>query len=455
MIRGDTIVAISSVAASAARIIVRSSGGQSHAALRALAGVGDIAPRSARRVQLRFDGLALPACVYVFAAPASYTGEDLVEYHIPGNVWLARRLVEELVRLGARPAEPGEFTARAYFNGRMDLTEAEGVAATIAASNEAQLRAARQLLAGELARRLRPVLDGLTETLALIEAGIDFSEEDVTFLSAEQVAARIDAADTALRDLVSQSARLDRLAHEPHFVLAGRPNAGKSTLLNALSGTQRAVVSPRAGTTRDVLSAQVQLRRGMVRVSDAAGLTELPDPADPIAVQMHAGAVSAAERADFLVLVVDASSDQLPPALPRAADLVVCTKLDLLPRAARLRERATNPNAHRSLTFATRQRDDAVAVSAVTGDNMDALRNRLDDLAFGADLPSANLTLNARHLAALAEARDALGRARQHGQPEILAVDLREALDCLGRVLGQVTPDDLLGTIFARFCIGK
>jgi tRNA modification GTPase len=276
----DTIAAISSAVGTAARMIVRVSGPLAPRLAADLTLSPDEPPPSATYTKLHFANLTLPAWLFVFRAPRSYTGDDLVEFHLPGNPLLARILLDHLRENGARDAEPGEFTARAFFNGRLDLIEAEGVAATIAAGNEAELAAARQLMAGELARRLKPLIDLVAETLALVEVGIDFSDEDVTFLSPQQFAQRVDAADGMLAEFVAQSGRFERLTHEPSFVLIGRPNAGKSTLLNALARQARAVVSPVAGTTRDVLSAEVALEQGIVRVLDAAGLEVAAHGAD-------------------------------------------------------------------------------------------------------------------------------------------------------------------------------
>jgi tRNA modification GTPase len=335
-------------------------------------------------------------------------------------------LLEALVQAGARQAEAGEFTARAYFNGRMDLSAAEGVAATIAAHSESELRAARQLMAGELARRLRPAIDELTEMLALLEAGIDFSDEDISFISTDALRDRIARLDEQLAALVAESARYERLTHEATFVLVGKPNAGKSTLLNALAGHERAVVSPIAGTTRDVLSAEVVLVRGVVRVMDVAGIENDATPAG-IERDMSDRAARAAESADFVILV----SDTAPANYSSTADLVVHTKADL----------AAKP---------------PLAVSALTGHGLAELRRAMDDLAFGRSPAGASLALNARHLQCIAEARAALDRVRKAASPaEITALELRDALDALGRVLGQVTPDEVLGRIFSTFCIGK
>jgi tRNA modification GTPase len=435
----QTIAAISSAVTPCARIIVRMSGAEA----RRIA--GEVAealpePSRARRTMIQVAGMGVPGWVYLFAGPRSYTGEDLVEFHLPGNVLLARLMLEELVSRGARHATAGEFTARAYFSGRMDLAEAEGVAATIAASNEAELRAARQLLGGELSRRVTPIMEALAEMLALVEVGIDFSDEDVTFLATDEIAARIDTIDAALSELVESSARFERLTHEPTFVLTGRPNAGKSTLLNALAGSERAVVSAVAGTTRDVLSARVTLRRGMVIVQDAAGVEAAAS--DLISRQMQTHVRRAMQEADFVVLVRELGDVREAIELPRAADLVVVTKSDL----------TAATQGHLPLRGIPKP----LQISSVTGEGMDELREWMDAMAFGSVSGGSALALNARHLDAIAAARGALAQARASAhRVELLAADLREALDQLGEILGRVSPDELLGRIFSSFCIGK
>lgn len=454
---GDTIAAISSAVGLAARIIVRLSGPDACAITHRLASSLPGAA-AAERVQLSFAKLNCPAWVYSFRGPRSYTGEDLVEFHIPGNSVLAGLLLDELLKAGARAAEPGEFTARAYFNGRIDLTEAEGVAATIAAGNEQELAAARKLMAGELARRLAPVVDQIAQTLALLEVGIDFSDEQVTTISPSDLAARLAGAGGALDQLLRESVRFERLAHEPRVVLVGRPNAGKSTLLNRLAERERAVISPIAGTTRDVLSIELPLQRGVVRLLDVAGIDctddagnwtrpffEKRDGSDSLVVErqrieemMREHALRAVESADVVLLVVDAADTRPRLRLPREVDWVVLSKTDLL---------STTPPVGSQET----------AVSAASGAGLDDLRAVIDRLSFGDSSLGSSVALNTRHVHAIEEASAALARAkaaRDEGA-ELVALELRDALDALGSISGRVTPDDLLGRIFGAFCIGK
>lgn len=445
VIQGDTICAISSAAGPAARMIVRLSGPRAIALARQLAPDQTDLPTAAGCARFRIAAMPVLAWVYIFHAPRSYTGEDIVELHLPGNPLLARMTVDALIAAGARPAEPGEFTARAYFNGRIDLTAAEGVAATVSANSEREMRAARQLMAGELARRLSPVMDQLAEALALVEVGIDFTDEDVIFIETDELLNRITQAESDLAELVTQSVRFERLSHEPRIVLVGRPNAGKSTLLNALARSARAIASPVAGTTRDVLSAEVALPSGLVTVLDVAGLETVSSPPgathlSPLADiedQMQRRARAALASADLVVHLREAGDPSPPIEIDRPVDLVIRSKADI--------------------ASASVADEDAVCVSAVTGEGMDELRDRLDHLAFGSDGEPASLALNSRHRQAIDEVQAALGRARPAAAQgaELAAMELREALEALGRILGSVSPDDLLGRIFARFCIGK
>ena len=437
---GETIVAISSAAGPAARMVVRLSGPRSQGLVRQMTGEALAGGGGAARATLRFGGLEVGAWLYTFAAPASYTGEDVVEVHLPGNALLAGLLVEDLVARGARQAEAGEFTARAYFNGKMDLAQAEGVAMTIAAHGEEELEAARQLRAGELTRRLEPIMDELAQMLALVEAEIDFSEEGVAFLLPGELEGRLDGAMARVEELIRSSARFERLSHEATFALAGRANAGKSTLLNALAGRDRAVVSPEAGTTRDVLWAHVATDRGLIRVVDAAGMGEAP-PAESdhsagaqIARQMERRAAQAVREADFVVLVREVGDERPAPELGRRPDVVVRSKCDL-----------RGPTSHDA---------SELAVSALSGEGMDALRSTMAQLAYGR--PSgASLALSARHRGALAETMEGLERARRAQGAEVVAMEVRGALESIACIGGRIAPDDLLGRIFSTFCIGK
>jgi len=435
MLADDTIAAVSSATGPATRMIVRISG-NSAGSIAAALGIAASNVASARRETIQFSGISCPAWIYQFISPRSYTGQDLIELHIPGNPLLARMLLDWLVAHGARQAEPGEFTARAYFHGKIDLSQADGVAAAISAQNQLQLDAARRLMAGELAGRLRPIMDLLAESLALVEAGIEFSEERMEFLSSEQTGARIDNVIEQLQMLVTESRQLHKLTHEPDIVLAGRPNAGKSTLMNALAGKNRSIVSPQPGTTRDALSVEIALPRGVVRLIDVAGIDPLSPSHHEIDQQMQVLAGRAIEQADVLLLVRDSTDSRADVPLARTPDLRIFTKSDLL---------------HPVLIS-----DKSVSVSAKTGYGLETLRNTLDSIAFGSDSAGAGLTLTSRHLQALGEAISALYRARSVlDSLELLAAELREALDCLGRILGIVSPDDILGKIFSKFCIGK
>lgn len=480
----DTIVAVSSPPGTGAVGVVRLDGPDTltvadrfcHA--RGHATIGDV-PLSSRvegDVALD-DGLLLPAVLHVFKAPRSYTRNHLVEIRVPGGQALIDLVVERATRAGARRAEPGEFTARAFLNGAMSLDEAEAVAGVIQAGSDRALSAARRARDGALTRRIEPVSAGLTDLAALVEADIDFADEPIEFIAPAQLVRRMCELDDALARLEGDTMCAERVSPLPRVLLFGRPNAGKSTLMNALAGMPRSLCSPLPGTTRDVLAAHVRLGEVEAMLLDAAGVDVNGDAIDDIAAAARSLSLAEAGSVDVVALVVDAGSAADLALLRTLSDATVATivlvlnKIDAIDDARQrtiVREWRAALSSWRGDVHepSDARRVVVVRVSALRGDGLDEMRRTLAE-ALGpcpADtMSAATILLTQRQLDAVSNARLAIGRAVTMSQSlrhtsdgaELLAFELREALDALGCVTGAVTPDDLLGHVFARFCIGK
>lgn len=383
------------------------------------------------------DGIALR-----FIAPASFTGEDVVELQGHGGPVLLRALVARCVALGARQARPGEFSERAFLNGKLDLAQAEAIADLIAATDDRAARAARRALDGALSRQVDALMARLLAIRVHVEAAIDFADEPLDTLGGAALRDQLDAVRTALSRLQADAERGRKLRDGLHVVLVGPPNAGKSSLLNALAGTERAIVTDIAGTTRDVLQETIRIDGVELTLVDTAGLRAADDAIEAEGIRRARGELG---RADLALAVVDARD----PAAGRAAlapDLVgvpqvlwLYNKVDLLPAPPVLDE-------------------DALAISARTGEGLVALHQRLLALAGGEAAADGAFTARARHVDALARADDWLRQASEElacERLELAAEALVRAHDALGEIGGRVDADSLLGHIFASFCIGK
>lgn len=464
----DTIAAISTAAGFAARAIVRLSGPRSVEIAGRLFTGGEIALgnmggfHSADGLVRISADIELPARAYLFRQPRSYTRQDVVEIHLPGSPAAAGRLLVAMIDAGARRAGPGEFTARAFLAGRIDLSQAEAVADVIAASDDAKLRAATAALGGRVHRLCSAAAEDLADALATVEASIDLAEEQIELAEPSELAGQLAELAGRLAGIAESAIDLPDDAELPQVVIAGRPNVGKSSLLNALTGTDRAITSETAGTTRDVLRGQLTLPCGaVVDLLDVAGFERSATTDGPDAAASDAAA-AAVTRADMILLVLDATAEDATGAATtllkklrrinaRTPLLPLVNKIDLVPSYAppELTDDHCSP---------------AVGTSAVTGEGLDTLAATLTEtLHLAAERPADALGLHRRQrrcLQAAAEAtdraRDLLAEADQIADvAELAAVELRDALRQLGAISGEVVTEDLLGIIFARFCVGK
>ncbi len=424
--------------------IVRISGPQAGAALGALAGCAP-APRHATRARLSdpASGAALDdGLVLWFPAPASMTGEDVAELHIHGGRASVEAVCAALARQpGLRLAEPGEFTRRAFDNGKLELTAVEGLADLIAAETEEQRRQALRQLDGELGRIYEGWRAGLLTALARIEAEIDFPDEDLPGGLAQAARAALEDCAGAIEGHLADGRRGERLRDGIHIAIIGPPNAGKSSLLNALARREAAIVSGSPGTTRDVIEVHLDLGGYPVVVADTAGLRRTADGVEAEGVRR---ALARAEAADLKVMVLDAADGAPGPDIAALIDqdtLVALNKIDLVDREA-------IPDMVGGVV--------ATAVSVKTGENLEALLGAIGDRVAAGFAPGGGPPLTRlRHRAALGDCRAALDRALAGTAIELIAEDVRLAARALGRITGRVDVEDVLDAIFGEFCIGK
>ena len=441
----DTIAAIATAAGAGGIGIVRLSGPRARAIAETMCN-RNLRPRHAhhawfldRAGDIIDDGIALH-----FVAPASYTGEDVVELQVHGSPALLQQLLARCCELGARMARPGEYSERAFRNGKLDLAQAEAVADLIAAGDVRAARAARRALDGEFSRRVDALSSQLLAMRVQVEAAIDFADEPLDVAGAAQLRERLATITQSLRDLFAAAQRGQKLRDGLHAVIVGPPNAGKSSLLNALAGSERAIVTEIAGTTRDLLREVVRIDGVELTLVDTAGLRE---GGDVIEREGMRRALAELARADLAIVVVDARD-------PDAGHRAVAEAIAQVPQRLWLHNKAdllADPAA-----MVDR---DALRVSARTGLGLDALHARLRSHSQGeADAGEGAFTARARQVEALGRAGNELAAAADalaRGALDLAAEALRCGHDALGEITGRVVPDALLGHIFSTFCIGK
>jgi tRNA modification GTPase len=434
----QTIFALASGSMRAGVAVLRVSGPQARATVRALCGHDDITPRQAALRKLadpKSKKTIDRALVLFFQGPASFTGEDTVEYHVHGGRAVIEGLLAALGNIAdCRLAEPGEFTRRAFENGKMDLTEAEAVADLIAAETEAQRMQALGQLEGGLSRLYQGWTERLSGYLAHQEADIEFPEDDMPQGVSVALTGGLKALHAEISAHLDDNRRGEILRDGLRIAIVGAPNAGKSSLLNALARRDAAIVSDEAGTTRDVIEVHLDLGGYPAIVADTAGLRETGHRIEAEGIRR---AQETARRADIRIALFDAGKpqDAETRALVDENTIVVFNKSDLHGKAA----------------------GSGFCISAMTGDGMQELLGALSKKAaalVGAQGDMPALT-RARHRAALEEARDAIGKGLAAGLPELAAEDMRIALRALGRITGRVHVEELLDKIFRDFCIGK
>jgi tRNA modification GTPase len=395
------------------------------------------------------------ALTVVMRAPHSYTAEDVVEIHCHGGPFVLQYLCEALVANGARPAQPGEFTKRAFLNGKLDLTQAEAVLDTIRAKTATSLRLAQEQLRGSLSREVDRIRQRLIHLLAHVEAAIDFTEEGITFIREQELLQGVASTLEELSRLVETYQEGRILREGITAAIVGRPNVGKSSLLNALLRTDRAIVTPLPGTTRDVLEETLNIRGIPVRLLDTAGLRETTDVAEQEGVRRSRAAM---EQAELLLVLLDGSVPLEPE--DRALVLPGCNKKVALIINKTDLPTAISPDELQAMRQAV-PADATVWISAQTGAGLDDLRDTIRNLVLrpGFEPGETAVVTALRHRTGLVKAIEALNKSvesiKGRLSSEFVALDLRGALDALGDITGVTTTDDILDHVFSQFCIGK
>lgn len=388
-----------------------------------------------------------------FPGPHSFTGEDVLELQGHGGPVVMDMLLQRCIELGIRPARPGEFSERAFLNDKLDLAQAEAIADLIEASSAQAARNAVRSLQGDFSRRVHHLTESLVQLRIYVEAAIDFPEEEIDFLADGRVLALLEQVRTELSTVVREAGQGALLRDGMNVVIAGRPNAGKSSLLNALAGREAAIVTDIAGTTRDLLKEHIQIDGMPLHIIDTAGLRSTQDQVERIGVER---AIKAIQDADRVLLVIDASAtsslddeshwpDLLLTMPDPAKTTVIRNKADLTGDAVTL---SVDPDGHTTLSL-----------SARSGDGLEMLREHLKHCMGYDQTAESAFSARRRHLDALRKAADHLDHGHAQltlaGAGELLAEDLRQAQQALGEITGAFSSDDLLGRIFSSFCIGK
>lgn len=436
----DTIVAPATPVGRSALAVVRIDGPAARSILAALSGIDEWEPRRAALVELTDEGEAIDEAIALFfAAPSSFTGNDLVELTVHGSPIVVRRLIDAVRRRGARMAEPGEFTERAVLNGKLDLVQAEAIADLIHSRTDLQARVSLSNLKGQLSERAETIRRTLLDSISRMEAALDFADEGYEFITREEAIETIAGAERLAAELLSTAERGMASNSGLTAVLLGRPNAGKSTLLNALCGSERAIVTSIAGTTRDLLRETIEIGGLPVTVIDTAGLREATEEVEEIGIRRTR---EAAAGADVILYLVDTAEGLTPEDERELSTLegatVVWTKID----------RGTPPPG-------------ALGVSAQSGRGMSELLSLLDRMVEERwTVPEGRTALvNRRQRDAMTHCLDALRHAKEGleagASEDLVLVDLYAAATAVGELTGQITHDEIVASIFSRFCIGK